>query len=260
MSREKIYNETNLPQPDKNKKGNRFKDLSNQKFGKLLALYPVSKTTDNKWQWLCKCDCGKYTLVRGNYLSSGHTTSCGCFNALRRVEANLEDISGETFGGLKVLRYSHSQKEHPYFICKCLICGKEKPVFKNAILRNQQSCGCRQHKSSLEDKAEEILRQKCIPYQREYGFNDLYGKNNNKLRFDFAIFKEDELIGLIEIQGPQHYQNIYNLSQEDFDYSLLRDKKKVDYCLKNNILLNCIKYTEEITYQRLIKGLEEKLQ
>lgn len=94
MSREKIYQESNLPQPNIDKKGNAFKNLSDKRFGKLIALYPVNKTKDNKWQWLCKCDCGNYTLVRGNYLSSGHTLSCGCYNAHQRVFTNLEDISG----------------------------------------------------------------------------------------------------------------------------------------------------------------------
>lgn len=253
MSREKIYNENNLPPPNIDKKGVRFKDLTNQIFGKLTALYPVDKTKDNKWQWLCKCECGKYTLVRGNYLSSGHTTSCGCYNAYRRVEANLEDISGRVFKNLQVLSYSHSQKEHSYFLCRCLICGTEKAISKDAILRGQNSCGCQQHKSSLEEKVEEILKEHQINYIREYTFKDLVGKNNNKLRFDFALFnKSNQLIQLIEIQGPQHYKNIYNLSQEDFEYALQRDEIKKEYCIKNNINLNCIKYNEEINYSRIM--------
>lgn len=254
MSREKVYDKDNLPQPNMDKKGNAFKDLSNKNFGKLTALYPVNKTKDNKWQWLCRCECGRYTLVRGNYLSSGHTTSCGCYNAHQRVFANLEDISGQIFKNLQVLSYSHSQKEHPYFLCKCLICGQEKAISKDAILRGQNSCGCCQHKSSLEEKAEEILKEYKINYIREFTFKDLIGKNNNKLRFDFAIFNENnQLIRLIEIQGPQHYKNIYKLSQEDFEYSLLRDKMKKEYCLKNNIILNCIRYDEEISYNRLME-------
>lgn len=54
-----------------------FKDLTNQRFGKLVAL-----ETDGYYNkqilWKCKCDCGTITKVRSNYLLSGHTTSCGC--------------------------------------------------------------------------------------------------------------------------------------------------------------------------------------
>ena len=126
--------------------------------------------------------------MRGNYLSCGHTLSCGCYNAHQRVFANLEDISGQTFKNLQVLSYSHSQKEHSYFLCKCLICGQEKVISKDALLGGQNSCGCCRHKSSLEEKTEEILKEHKINYIREFTFKDLVGKNNNKLRFDFAIF------------------------------------------------------------------------
>ena len=42
-------------------------------------------------------------------------------------------------------------------------------------------------------------------FKREYSFNNLRGANNGKLRFDFAIFKEGILKGLIEFQGEQHF-------------------------------------------------------
>ena len=30
--------------------------------------------------WLCECECGKTSVVRGANLTKGHTQSCGCFN------------------------------------------------------------------------------------------------------------------------------------------------------------------------------------
>ena len=56
-----------------------YKDLTNQKFGKLLALEPIEqRATNNHILWKCKCDCGNIVPVDSSSLISGHTTSCGC--------------------------------------------------------------------------------------------------------------------------------------------------------------------------------------
>ena len=59
-------------------------DLTNQKFGRLLVIkqkgyFKDPKTGKNRRKkWLCKCDCGKETLVATSKLRNGHTKSCGC--------------------------------------------------------------------------------------------------------------------------------------------------------------------------------------
>lgn len=58
------------------------KDLSGQKFGKLLAVKPAADTYkpfgERVPQWLCVCECGNAKVVRQTNLLTGHTTSCGC--------------------------------------------------------------------------------------------------------------------------------------------------------------------------------------
>lgn len=54
-----------------------FKDLTNQKFGRLTAI-SIDHCDDGKTYWKCKCDCGNEHIVLTNRLISGHTTSCGC--------------------------------------------------------------------------------------------------------------------------------------------------------------------------------------
>lgn len=55
------------------------KDISNQKFGHLLALYPTDKRAPNGGIiWHCKCDCGNEIDVQLGNLTRGHTRSCGC--------------------------------------------------------------------------------------------------------------------------------------------------------------------------------------
>ena len=55
-----------------------IRDLSGQKFGKLLAIKPLDKRKRKKVVWLCKCDCGNYCEIVGTSLTSNNAKSCGC--------------------------------------------------------------------------------------------------------------------------------------------------------------------------------------
>lgn len=52
-----------------------IKDLANKRFGKLVVI-----RYNGNAKWLCQCDCGNQTIVRSDYLKSGHTQSCGCIH------------------------------------------------------------------------------------------------------------------------------------------------------------------------------------
>lgn len=62
---------------------NEFEDLSGQKFGKLevVKFYEKRKRktgTGYRIYWLCKCDCGEYTVTESDSLKNGKSKSCGC--------------------------------------------------------------------------------------------------------------------------------------------------------------------------------------
>ena len=42
------------------------------------VLKKVESTKQGMAQWLCKCDCGNETIIRGANLRRGITKSCGC--------------------------------------------------------------------------------------------------------------------------------------------------------------------------------------
>lgn len=54
-----------------------FRNIKDQRFGKLVA-FEVEGKEDHYILWICKCDCGKVTVVRSKNLISGNTKSCGC--------------------------------------------------------------------------------------------------------------------------------------------------------------------------------------
>lgn len=103
----------------------RRKDLTNQRFGKLIALGRVGR---DKWYsslWRCVCDCGKETIVSQGRLSTGNTKTCGCSIAKgskrskewcerqskQRVGANNPSWKGGVTSLRKVLRSRREYKE-----------------------------------------------------------------------------------------------------------------------------------------------------
>lgn len=61
--------------------GRRRKDITNNRFGRLVAISVNEEISKQKGKvyWNCQCDCGNVCVVRVNSLTSGDTTSCGCF-------------------------------------------------------------------------------------------------------------------------------------------------------------------------------------
>lgn len=62
--------------------GRQVRDLTGQRFGRLevtgYAGTHISPSGHKRSQWLCRCDCGKKTIARGDHLTTGHVKSCGC--------------------------------------------------------------------------------------------------------------------------------------------------------------------------------------
>lgn len=68
----------------------RSENLRGLRFGALTAVDPLpNRDSDNCVRWLCRCDCGEYTIVSSNRLKTGHTSSCGC----RKYSAGREGLT-----------------------------------------------------------------------------------------------------------------------------------------------------------------------
>lgn len=53
-----------------------IRNLKGQRFGHLVVLEQSNRRLSANIQWLCQCDCGKKLIVRGDNLTTGHTTQC----------------------------------------------------------------------------------------------------------------------------------------------------------------------------------------
>ena len=70
-----------------------IKDLTGYESGKLIVQSMAGKGEDGKSICRCKCKCGCIKYVRGQYITSKRTKSCGCLlreNSYRIAERRRE--------------------------------------------------------------------------------------------------------------------------------------------------------------------------
>lgn len=137
--------------------------------------------------------------------------------------------------------------------CKCLIDGNEWFVSWDNLSRGR---GCPQCSESRgERKIRQYLENQNIEFKQEYSFDDLLGIGGQSLRFDFAIFdNNDNLKFLIEYDGEFHFEKYYE--SQNFKELQIHDKLKNEYCQNNNINLIRIPYWE---YDEIEKILDDIL-
>ena len=143
-------------------------DISGMRFGRLTVIGRAGSNKNGRALWNCQCDCGAFTVVKGNALLSGNTKSCGCLN--------FSDITGKRFGRLTAIcpDNSRSNSHGKYWICRC-DCGAYCSVFRsNLVCGGTESCGrgkCRNTRKTHGGSYERLyhvwadMRRRCISPQ-----------------------------------------------------------------------------------------------
>lgn len=229
----------NIKEKEKEEKKNY---LVGKKFGKLTVLENTGKSNSQGILWRCKCECGNEKIVSTQALTSHHTRSCGCL----KLDSHLIDLTNKQFGKLIALYYIPNTKK---WHCKCE-CGNEKDILGDFLRKGLvQSCGCINY-SIGERNIENILKENNIIFKREYSFPDLINLNTKRAyRYDFALFKDNNLIRLVEFDGEQHFNPTRGTwkNHEPLNKVQERDKIKNNYALKHKIPLVRIPYFERDT-------------
>ena len=97
-------------------------NLIGQKFHCLTVLTEVPKAerrNPKQVEWKCQCECGNITSVITNYLTSGHTKSCGCRRASAARENFTRDIKGKKYNKLTALEPTEGRGADGSVIWKC---------------------------------------------------------------------------------------------------------------------------------------------
>lgn len=90
-----------------------IRDITDQKFGRLKALYPLEKR-DRKGSviWHCRCDCGNEVDISVNCLVHGNYKSCGCLK--KEIQGNIPEqlhkVDGTCLEWLRNRKYRKDNK------------------------------------------------------------------------------------------------------------------------------------------------------
>lgn len=79
----------------------------------VIERIPIKQSTGRiKNKWKCQCSCGNITYCDGADLRRGHSKSCGCLQREKSKQAVFKDLTGQTFGYLKVLERDMRYQGH----------------------------------------------------------------------------------------------------------------------------------------------------
>ncbi len=123
------------------------RDLTGQRFGKLVAVKPTQhRTPKGAVVWLCRCDCGNEVLAPLPQLTQGYKKSCGCLG-----NPPVKDNIGKRFGQLTVTGYWGKKDGMHRWECTC-DCGKTTIAGQTQLQSGKtKSCGCLQAKMVTEN-------------------------------------------------------------------------------------------------------------
>jgi hypothetical protein len=112
-------------------------DITNHRFGRLIALSTLDRDAKRQWRWFCRCDCGNTTVVRGSELRNGATKSCGCLrleilDQCRTTHGMTKTAEYGIWKGMKERCYNATHKQyHRYGGRGITICDRWRNSFEN---------------------------------------------------------------------------------------------------------------------------------
>lgn len=231
----------------KEKSFERRVDITGQRFGRLVALYPSEKQNLNdRAKWHCKCDCGNEIDIVLNQLTRTDregTKSCGCLQKEKLSKMARKDITGMRSGLLTALYPTEERncEQGVMWMCKCECGNFHKVATVDITSQKICSCGCLT-KSHGELKIAQILSNANIQYEMEKTFDSCrFPETNKYARFDFYINNQY----LIEYDGSQHFiaaDSGWN-TKENLLNTQKRDSFKNQWCKEHGIPLIRIPYT-----------------
>lgn len=114
-------------------------DLTGHVYGMLSVIYETTPRKTNRY-WVCKCECGDYTVVQQAHLRNGTISSCGC------KRKRHENLIGQKFNKLTVIARGKYKKIRGswmrWWVCECKCGNTTEVLYLNLKSGRTKSCGC----------------------------------------------------------------------------------------------------------------------
>lgn len=205
---------------------------------------------------------GEFWQTPNNHLNGAGCQKCNidrlAIQSIEKAKKNFVEKANEVHNS----QYDYSLVEY---------CGNETPIkvickkhgiFQITPHNHLQGHGCHCCSKSLgENKIDEILTRKNIPFEREKTF--VWLVNKGRLRLDFYLPSHN---AAIEFQGEGHYFPV-NWAKKDYQWALNnlhvvqgRDERKRNLCSENNVVLYYINYNDNIEEKlnEILKEIENR--
>lgn len=121
-----------------------MKDITGQRFGRLVAV-EFDHWNERKLDcWLFRCDCGNEKVMPAAYAKWNGVKSCGCLSREHAGKLNRQDITGQRFGRLTAVRPTEDRDVTGSVLWECRCeCGSTAYYSVNTLRqRSVKSCGC----------------------------------------------------------------------------------------------------------------------
>lgn len=146
----------------------RVRNLTGQRFGRLVAVEPTDERRHGSVMWVCKCDCGNLCKIRASHLTYYGTKSCGCIQ--KEMLGNMTRLEkGQASFNATLHSYKQNAKKRGYSF------NLTKEQFREITQQNCSYCG----------------RKPCqVAFQNKYG-NGVYVYNgidrvNNSIGYEIG--------------------------------------------------------------------------
>jgi hypothetical protein len=204
----------------------RFIGLTGQKFDRLVVIKQVGKSKTGGPLWLCRCVCGKETIVRSSNLKNGHTKSCGC------LQKEIVTKHGYNKKGAKTRIYSIWE----HIIQRCR--NKNHKAYKNYGGRGIKVCNrWLDFKNFLKDVGEIPKGMEIDRINNDKGYSPknfrlvTHQENNRNKRNNHIIPYNNKKYCLIELAEE------YNINPH-----VLRSRLKLGWPIKKALITPVKKY------------------
>lgn len=228
----------------------RAKEIHGDKYNYDLVEYVNSVT---KVKIVCN-ECGNVF----EQIPSSHLTGRGCVkcsyvargkNRTKTTEMFIQTAK-QIFGDLYDYSLAVYVGDKIKLKLLCNTCGNVFYIRPNSHISSLQGCPiCKLSHGEL--LTFNTLKQFSIKFERQYKNENCKG-SHYMLPFDFSIYKDNELVGLIEYQGKQHFivggwggKKYKEKNEQNFINVQRNDNIKKTWCENNNIPLLLLNYKED---------------
>ncbi len=142
-----------------------IRDLTGQRFGRLVAQERLPEKKDDSYLWRCQCDCGVIAEITAAALTKGQAQSCGCLS-IEAKQARASDLKGQRFGRLTAIEPTEKRSRNGGVIWRCVCdCGKETFQIASVLTNGSvTSCGCKHQENDALQRSLDYVDGTCVQF------------------------------------------------------------------------------------------------